>query len=96
MPPLPSSLLYLNDIDTLSEGVRGALTGTPNFRVTHMLYADDLAPTANHHTELQTMLNKLRVYAQRKALTVNAQKSEVMCFNSRTENLPSLHYDVVG
>ena len=85
--------LYLNDIDTLSEGVRGALTGTPNFRVTHMLYADDLALTANDHNELQTMLNKLRVYAQRKALTVNAQKSEVMCFNSRTENLPSLHYD---
>jgi len=85
--------LYLNDIDTLSEGVRGALTGTPNFRVTHMLYADDLALTANDHDELQTMLNKLRVYAQQKALTVNAQKSEVMCLNSRTENLPPLHYD---
>jgi len=39
------------------------------------------------------MLNKLRAYARRKSLTVNIQKSEVMCFNSYTSNLPPLFYD---
>ena len=44
--------------------------------------------------QLQTMLNRLRVYAHRKSLTGNANKSEVMCFNSRSDNrLPSLYYD---
>jgi len=35
----------------------------------------------NEHANLQTVLNKLRVYAEKnKSLTVNTQKSEVMCF----------------
>jgi len=38
-------------------------------------------------------LNKLRAWAQRKYLTVNTQMSEVMCFNSYTNNLPPLFYD---
>jgi len=32
-------LIYLNDIDCLAEGVQGALTGLPNFRMTHLLFA---------------------------------------------------------
>jgi len=40
------------------------------------------------------MLNKLRVYAQKKSLTVNTQKYEVMCFNSRPGSfLPPLSFD---
>ncbi len=42
---------------------------------------------------MQTMLNKLRACARRKSLTVNTHKSEVMCFNSYTGNLPPLFYD---
>eukprot|EP00983_Pelagomonas_calceolata_P012994 415255-Pelagomonas_calceolata.AAC.1 len=39
------------------------------------------------------MLNKLRAYAERKPLTVNTLKSEVTCFNSRSDNLPPLYFD---
>ena len=35
------------------------------------------------------MLNKLRIYAKKKSLTVNTQESEVMCFNSRFGSLLS-------
>jgi hypothetical protein len=40
------------------------------------------------------MLNNLRAYVQNKSLTVNTQKSEVMCFNSRPGSvLPPLFFD---
>lgn len=63
-------------INELGEGVQGALT--------HMLLAnkssdvqDDLPILPNDHSDPQTMLNKLQV--QKKFLTVNTHKSEVMC-----------------
>jgi len=58
-----------------------------------MLFADDLCLMSNNPCHMQTMLNKLRAYARRKSLTVNTQKSELMCFNSKTSNLPPLFYD---
>ena len=71
--------------------VQGALTGTPNFAVPELLFADDLSLLFNVHDQLQTMLNRLRACAHRKSLTANIQKSEVMCFNSRSDNrLPPL------
>jgi hypothetical protein len=39
----------------------------------NMLFADDFSLPSNEHADLQTMLNKLRVYAERKSLTVNTQ-----------------------
>ncbi len=39
-------LLYINDIGTIAEGVQGAVTGTEDVRVTHMLYADGLTPSS--------------------------------------------------
>jgi hypothetical protein len=42
---------------------------------------------------MQTMLNKLRVYAEKMSLTVNTQKSEVMCFNFNSEILPPQYFD---
>ena len=75
--------IYLNDVDSLAEGVQDAITGIPNFTVTHLLFADDLSLTITDHNELQTMLNRLRVYAQKKSMTVNTQKSEMMCFICR-------------
>ena len=39
--------LYVNNIDEIADAVQGAVTGTDGFRVTHMLYADDLTLTAN-------------------------------------------------
>jgi len=45
--------LYINDIGTIAEGVQGAVTGTEDVRVTHMLYADDLNLLANDLDALQ-------------------------------------------
>ena len=76
--------------------MQGAITGIPNFTVTHLLFASDLSLTSTDHNELQNMLNKLRVYAQKRSfkLTVDTQKSEVMCFNSRPGSfLPLLFFD---
>jgi hypothetical protein len=49
-----------------------------------MLYADDLGLTTNDPGEMQTMLNKLRTCAEKKGLTVNTAKSEVVHFNSKS------------
>ena len=43
-----------------------------------LVNADDLGLTTNDPGEMQTMLNKLRTYAKKKGLTVNAAKSEVV------------------
>ena len=86
--------IYLNAIDSLAEGVQGTIMGIPNLTVTHLLFADDHSLTFTDHNELQTMQNKLRVYAQKKSLTVNTEKSEVMCFNSRPGSfLPPLFFN---
>eukprot|EP00983_Pelagomonas_calceolata_P018468 578740-Pelagomonas_calceolata.AAC.1 len=74
--------IYLSDIDCLAEEVRDALTSIPNFMVTHSLFADYLSLMSNDHTNVQTMLNKLRAYVERKSLIVNTVKSEEMCFGS--------------
>jgi len=42
----------MNDVDSLAEGVQGAITGIPNFTATHMLFADDLSLTSTDHNEL--------------------------------------------
>ena len=68
--------IYLNDVDSLAEGVQGTLTGIPNFTVPELLFADDLSLLYNVNDQLQTMLSRLRVTAHRKSLTVNAQKSK--------------------
>eukprot|EP00983_Pelagomonas_calceolata_P003339 108692-Pelagomonas_calceolata.AAC.1 len=39
------------------------------------------------------MLNRLKAYAHRKFLTVNTKKYFIVCFNSKTGNLPPLFYD---
>ena len=80
--------LYVNDIDEIAERVHGAVTGTDEFRVTHMLYADDLTLIANDPDALQVMLHRLYAYAQRKHLIINTAKSEVVHFNSSGTDLP--------
>jgi hypothetical protein len=84
--------IYLNDIDSVTDEAQGALTG---FNVKSMLFADDLSLPSNEHAVLQAMLNKLRVNAEKKSLTVSTQKSGVMCFNSNSENLSPLYFDGV-
>eukprot|EP00983_Pelagomonas_calceolata_P051471 1142427-Pelagomonas_calceolata.AAC.1 len=84
--------IYLNDINEVSEGIEGACTGTPNFHVSNLLYADDLCLTSNSPNNLQAMLNRLKAYACRKFLTVNTKRYVIVCFNSKTDNLPPLFY----
>ena len=77
--------LYINDMGKeISQGIEGAVTGDRVNCVSHMLYADDLSLTTNDPGEMQTMLNRLRVYSRRKGLTVNTAKSEVVHFNSKS------------
>eukprot|EP00983_Pelagomonas_calceolata_P030254 948982-Pelagomonas_calceolata.AAC.1 len=45
--------LYINNVDCLAENVQGAITGTRDVCVTHMLYADDLCLTSNLPDQLQ-------------------------------------------
>ena len=59
------------------------MTGDRVNCVSHMLYADGLGLTTNDPGEMQTMLNKLRTYAEKNGLTVNTAKSEVVHFNSK-------------
>ena len=73
--------LYINDMGR--EISEGAVTGDRVNCVSHMLYADDLGLTTNDPGEMQTMLSKLRTYAEKKGLTVNTAKPEVVHFNSK-------------
>ena len=54
-----SPLLFSIYLNGLAEGVQGAIMGIPNFKVTHLLFADDLSLTSTDHNELQTMLYKV-------------------------------------
>eukprot|EP00983_Pelagomonas_calceolata_P062958 1147529-Pelagomonas_calceolata.AAC.2 len=89
LSPLLSSL-FINDLNSIAEDVRGAVTGTEDVCVTHMLYADDLKLLSNEAGALQTMLCKLNVYARKKHmhLIINTVISEVVHFNSKGSNLP--------
>jgi len=82
----PFFTLY-HDVDLIAEDVRGAITGTEDVRMTHMLYAADLALLYNEAGALQIMLSRLNVYARKKHL-INVVKSEVVHFNSIGNNLP--------
>ncbi len=83
--------LYINNVDCIARDVRGAVTGTADVSVTHMLYADDLSLTAKEPGQLQMMLDRLSAYALRKGLIVNASKSEVVHFNSRRTRVTCVH-----
>jgi len=79
----------LIDIDSIAEGVEGALTSSSTMRVTHMLYADDLSLTANRPDQLQTMRDCLDEYAKRKGLIINIAESEVVHFKLHSFNVPA-------
>jgi hypothetical protein len=76
--------LYISDVDDAFEGCTGAVTGTETLRVTHLLFADDLALTANHTGQLQQMLHRLQRYVARKGLVVNTDKTQLVHFNTHT------------
>ncbi len=77
----------------IAEGVHGAVTGSEDEWVTHMLYADDLTLLANAPDAMHTMLNRLVVYTHSKHLTIIPAKSEVVRFNSAAQ-FSSAHFYV--
>lgn len=68
----------------MGRGVDGDMMGDKDKCVAVMLYADDLALMTNSPREMQTMLSYLRVYAERKGLTVDTARSEVVHFNNKS------------
>eukprot|EP00983_Pelagomonas_calceolata_P074111 1152416-Pelagomonas_calceolata.AAC.1 len=70
--------LHIHDVDLIAEDVQGAVTGTEDVRMTHMLHADDLTLLSNEAGAPQTMLCRLVVYARKKHLIINTVKSEVV------------------
>jgi hypothetical protein len=82
LSPLLFSLFVNHVDDEFGKGFMGAVTGTEGLRVPHMLYADNLALTANDPVQLQKMLRRLESYAARKGLAVNVQKSYIVIFNA--------------
>eukprot|EP00983_Pelagomonas_calceolata_P002391 80582-Pelagomonas_calceolata.AAC.1 len=88
-------LLYINDVDSIAEDVRGGVTGTEDVCAIHMLYADDLTLLSNEADALQNMLCRQNVYARKKHLIIKTVKSEFVHFNSkgkkRKEKKKSLH-----
>jgi len=55
-----------------------------------MLYADDLALTANDPVQLQKTLRRLEPYAARKGLTVNTQNPTVNFSKVPARSQPTL------
>ncbi|NBK25894.1 MAG: hypothetical protein EOM68_28255, partial [Spirochaetia bacterium] len=51
--------------------------------VTHLLYADDLVLLATNARAMQRLLDSLKSFADRKGLTVNARKTQLVVFNGR-------------
>ena len=84
--------LYINDIGSVTEECAGAVAGALDFKVSFMLYADDLCLLSNDPDQLQRMLDKLGFYAARKELVVNEKKSVVMHFARADVRVPVLRY----
>eukprot|EP00983_Pelagomonas_calceolata_P074932 1152780-Pelagomonas_calceolata.AAC.1 len=58
-----------------------------------VMYKPRTCLTSNQLDQLQLMLDKLQVYAQRQGLMINAAKSEIVHFNSRGNNVPVFTLD---
>ena len=87
LPFIPFAFFSVIFDDEIAEGCPRRCHRHTGSSVTHMFYADDLTLMVNDLDAMQTMLNRLRWYAQRKHL-INAAKSEVVHFNSFGSNAP--------
>jgi hypothetical protein len=78
--------LYINDFEAHAPSLN--LHGVPlresGRKVSHMFYADDLGLLSCTEAGLNVMLSDLCAYAKLKGLTVNAVKSEVVVFGTRS------------
>ncbi len=86
--------LYINDIVMCidnTDGMGVVLSGT---KVSVLKYADDLVLLSTSASGLQHGLNELRDFCNVNMLTVNTEKSKVMCFaRKRPSTIQTLYYD---
>eukprot|EP00983_Pelagomonas_calceolata_P035355 1105633-Pelagomonas_calceolata.AAC.1 len=80
------SLRFLRGLKELALAYLLSMYPTFNTLMTYCLIS-------NSPNNLQAMLNRLKAYARWKFLTVNTKKSVIVCFNSKTDNLPPFFYD---
>ena len=80
--------LYINDFESPLQAPSLQFHGVPlrhgSRKVSHIFYADDLVLMSLSEAGLNAMLGDLQRYAVRKGLTVNAAKSEVVVFGTRS------------
>eukprot|EP00983_Pelagomonas_calceolata_P043377 1138871-Pelagomonas_calceolata.AAC.3 len=69
---------YVHPTRGVKQGCEGAVTGTEDVRVTHMLYADGLTLLSSEAGALSTMLCWLNLYPKKKYLIINTVKLEVV------------------
>ena len=82
--------IYINDlaeeINVLDIGVNMG-----DFKVSNLLYADDVVIVANNENDLQTMLNTLHSWSKRWAIDINKTKSKIVHF--RKANVTKSNFD---
>ena len=83
--PLSPTLfaIYLSDLDDyMAQGQSGgAIVG--NRKIWNLAYADDIVLLATNETEMKEVLKRFKLYAEKKKLTLNTEKSKVMIFKKR-------------
>ncbi len=90
--------LYINDIVNCIDNIdtMGIYMGTT--KVSVLKYADDLVLIAKSSDGLQQGLEELNRFCNANRLTVNTDKSNLMCFTQKRKDiiLPSLYYDTTS
>jgi hypothetical protein len=69
----------------------GAITGSPQLRVTDLYLADDIKLLENRALHLQNLINRLSDYMRQKHLTINAQKTKVLVLHGRPNSCPRFY-----
>ena len=80
--------LYINDFGKYMQGLGDEAVNLQGEPITHFFYADDLVLLSDTKEGLQKKLDRLAEFADKKDLTVNADKSKIMIFNKGGRLIP--------
>ncbi len=84
--------VYIHELSTrLSEMEELNVPLLNGFRISHLLWADDLVLLALDSASLQKLLDCLNDYAEKWELTVNISKTSIMVFNTSSRILKCAH-----
>ena len=72
--------LYIEDLKEIFGEIADTVT-IQGENINHFLYADDLVLLSKSAKGLQSSLDRLSIYAERKRLTISTTKSKTMIFN---------------